>query len=125
MKYTGITYRPPYEANSLLVQATQGCSHNRCAFCTMYHYVPFAVESIEQIERDLLEARRYNPFVRRIFLLNGDAFSLDYETLSAIGEKAIQIFPRSRPSPLTRRSRASPKRATRSCKICASLDLTV
>ncbi len=41
----------------------------------------------------MLEARRYNPFVRRIFLLNGDAFSLDYETLSAIGEKAIQIFP--------------------------------
>lgn len=59
----------------------------------MYHDVPFAVESIEQIERDLPEARRYNPFVRRIFLLNGDAFSLDYETLSAIGEKAIQIFP--------------------------------
>lgn len=125
MKYTRTTYRPPYEANSLLVQATQGCSHNRCAFCTMYHDVPFAVESIEQIERDLLEARRYNPFVRRIFLLNGDAFSLDYETLSAIGEKASKFSPRSRPSPLTRRSRASPKRATRNCKICASLDLTV
>mgnify|MGYP000919152475 CR=1 FL=1 len=125
MKYTKTTYRPPYEANSLLVQATQGCSHNRCAFCTMYHDVPFAVESIEQIERDLLEARRYNPFVRRIFLLNGDAFSLDYETLSAIGEKASKFSPRSRPSPLTRRSRTSPKRATRSCKICASLDLTV
>lgn len=91
----------------------------------MYHDVPFAVESIEQIERDLPEARRYNPFVRRIFLLNGDAFSLDYETLSAIGEKASKFSPRSRPSPLTRRSRASPKRATRSCKICASLDLKV
>ncbi len=61
----------------------------------MYHDVPFAVESIEQIERDLPEARRYNPFVRRIFLLNGDAFSLDYETLSAIGEKASN-FPRGR-----------------------------
>ena len=53
MKYTGLTYRPPFEARSLLLQVTAGCSHNRCAFCTMYREVPFAAETMEQIEKDL------------------------------------------------------------------------
>lgn len=93
MKYTGPIYRPPYEAASLLVQVTQGCSYNQCRFCTMYHDVPFMTETMEQIEHDLWEARQRYHEVRRIFLLNGDAFSLGFERLQAIGEKIIEIFP--------------------------------
>ena len=72
MKYTGLTYRPPFEARSLLLQVTAGCSHNRCAFCTMYREVPFAAETMEQIEKDLREAREYVPNMTRVFLENGD-----------------------------------------------------
>ena len=57
MKYTGPVYRPPFEEGSLLLQATVGCSHNRCAFCSMYWDVSFQVEDMEQIKRDLRKTR--------------------------------------------------------------------
>lgn len=52
MKYTNPVYRPPFEADSLLLQVTAGCSHNKCTFCTMYKGVPFQTETIEQIEKE-------------------------------------------------------------------------
>ena len=57
MKYTGPVQRPPFEEGSLSLQAAAGCSHNRCAFRSMYRDVPFQGEDLGQIERDLLETR--------------------------------------------------------------------
>ena len=56
MHYTGMTFRPPYEANSLLLQVTTGCSHNACTFCVMYKDVPYCVSSWDEIDTDLREA---------------------------------------------------------------------
>ena len=95
MKYTGLTYRPPFEANSLLLQVTRGCSHNSCAFCTMYRDTPFGEETLEQIERDIDEASQMELNTRRVFLVNGDAFTLPAQKLARvaemIGEKLPQI----------------------------------
>ncbi len=93
MKYTGITYRPPFEAWSLLLQATQGCSHNRCAFCTMYKGIPFMEESLEQIETDLREAAFFAPRKKRVFLVGGDAFALKAEKLLAIADLVHKYLP--------------------------------
>lgn len=59
MHYTGTIWRPPYEASSLLLEATAGCTHHRCKFCTLYNDLPFGfrMSPIEDIESDLREAQ--------------------------------------------------------------------
>ena len=94
MHYTGTIYRPPFEAQSLLLQVTTGCSHNRCSFCTMYRDEPFRVEPLEQIEEDLAEARQYVPNVTRVFLENGDPFALSADRLEQIAVMIHAYLPR-------------------------------
>lgn len=84
MHYSGPVYRPPFEANSLLLQVTVGCSHNKCAFCTMYRETPFAACPIEQVEADIDEAAVRWPNATRVFLENGDAFVLSADRLEQI-----------------------------------------
>ena len=93
MNYTGTVYRPPYEANSLLLQVTTGCSHNKCTFCSMYADVPFSVCPMEQIETDLDEAAERWPHTRRIFLEHGDPFALSAERLLAITDAIHSRLP--------------------------------
>jgi radical SAM superfamily enzyme YgiQ (UPF0313 family) len=93
MKYTGTIYRPSFEAGSLLLQVTVGCSHNRCIFCGMYKDFPFEEESMEQIEKDLKEARTMYSHVNSVFLVNGDPFTLSAGKLKAIARKISEILP--------------------------------
>ena len=94
MHYTGTIYRPPFEARSLLLQVTTGCSHNRCSFCTMYRDEPFRMEPLDQIEEDLVEARQYVPNVTRVFLENGDPFALSADRLEQIAGMIHAYLPR-------------------------------
>ena len=94
MNRTGIVYRPPYEADSLLLQVTHGCSHNKCTFCSMYPDVPFTVCPMEEVQADLEEAARYCPAVRRVFLEHGDAFVLSADRLLKIAEAVHRALPR-------------------------------
>ena len=94
MNTTGIVYRPPFEANSLLLQVTTGCSHNKCTFCTMYHDVPFSMCPLEQVEADLDEAALFRPDVKRVFLEHGDPFTMPAEQLLKIAELIHQKLPR-------------------------------
>ena len=96
MHYTGLTYRPPYEADSVLLQVTAGCSHNACTFCTMYRKTQFSVSPIEEVEADLAEVARVRPDAERVFLVNGDAFCLDTDRLLRIADLIHAYLPRVR-----------------------------
>ena len=93
MKYTGTTFRPPVEHDSLLLQVTVGCAHNECTFCSMYRDVDFEIESLQQIESDLKKAKKMYRDVKRVFLLNGDAFVLSARRLKDIAKLIIEYFP--------------------------------
>ena len=93
MNLSGMVYRPPYEADSLLLQVTKGCSHNKCTFCYMYPDVPFRVCPMNEIIEDLDEAKQTCPDVKRVFLEHGDAFVLSAERLKEIAEAIHSRLP--------------------------------
>lgn len=93
MHYTGQVYRHPIEGNTPLLEVTIGCSHNKCSFCTMYQDTPFKVSPLTHVEEDLLELKQYYGDLKRIFLVNGEAFILSTEKLIVIGELINKYFP--------------------------------
>ena len=96
MHYSEPTYRPPYEADSLLLQVTTGCSHNACTFCSMYRDVPFRISPLDEVEEDIMSVARYNTVYDRVFLVNGDAFCLETDQLMRIAELIHTHLPRIR-----------------------------
>ncbi|MCH4156476.1 MAG: radical SAM protein [Muribaculaceae bacterium] len=94
MIYTGPVFRPPFEADSLLIEVTSGCSHNACSFCTMYKGVQFRIAPMKQIEHDIQEAGYYRSSAKRIFLTGADPFVLSAGKLKEIAEKINDAFPK-------------------------------
>jgi len=93
MRYVGRIFRPPSEADSLLIQATIGCPHNRCAFCDMYKDIKFRTRPQREIIEDLKEAADlYGPKVRSIFFPDGNTVALSTRRLAEILEAATRLF---------------------------------
>lgn len=89
-------FRPPSEANSLIFQATIGCSHNRCTFCGMYKNKRFQLRPVEDVVREInLVPAAHRASIRRIFLADGDALIYPVagltEILLALGEAFPQL----------------------------------
>ena len=81
MHFTGRTWRPPYEAYSVIIQATSGCTYNKCKFCSLYHGECFRMSPMDEFEHDLAEIKSYQPHARRIFLTGANPFAMSYENL--------------------------------------------
>lgn len=84
MDYRGNIIRPPSEADSILLQVTLGCSHNKCRFCGTYPDKHFAIKSDETIMADIAYAAKHFKRQRRVFLCDGDALIIPYKRLLKI-----------------------------------------
>ncbi|KMY66091.1 radical SAM protein [Desulfocarbo indianensis] len=71
--YVGFCIRPPSEADSILLQATLGCSHNKCTFCGTYKDKRFAIKDRSILENDLRFAQKHCQRQKRVFVMDGDA----------------------------------------------------
>ena len=95
MHYEGPIYRPPSEANSVLIQATAGCPWNRCTFCMVYKNGPrYRERDPDDIRRDLDEALEiYGDRVRTLFFPAGNTIAMRTDRLAAICAHAREVFP--------------------------------
>jgi len=96
MHYEGPIYRPPSEADSLLIQATIGCPHNQCTFCMVYKTGPkYRVRPAADIKQDMVEAKKiYGLHVRTMFLPAGNTIAMNTKNLADVCHFARITFPR-------------------------------
>jgi radical SAM superfamily enzyme YgiQ (UPF0313 family) len=85
--------RPPSEADSILLQVTTGCSHNRCTFCGAYKQTPFGIRDDTTILEDILEARSFPEMQDKVFLCDGDAMILPQKKLIYILDTVQKHLP--------------------------------
>ena len=93
MHYEGTVYRPPSEANSILLQVTTGCSHNKCSFCGMYKGQRFSIKSDAVITADIDFAAHHFPHARRLFICDGDALIVPQQRLLTILKQIEEKLP--------------------------------
>lgn len=95
MHYTGTIWRPPYEAYSLLIQVTAGCTHHSCKFCTLYEDLPFKfrMSPLSEVKSDLAEASKYYKNAPRIFFTGANPFVLTTDKLKKLAEMVKKYYP--------------------------------
>jgi len=91
--YEGAVFRPPSEAYSLILQATIGCSWNRCTFCVAFNGKKFRIKSLEEIKKDVEKVLPYYGNVQRIFLADGNALAMPTDELEAVLHYLYSKFP--------------------------------
>jgi len=94
LRYEGAIYRPPSEADSLLIQATIGCPHNKCTFCAIYKQTTFRIRPVEEIKKDLIDARKvYGEGVWSVFFPDGNTIAMKTSDLCEILTLTGTLFP--------------------------------
>jgi len=87
-------WRPPSEADSFILQATLGCSFNRCSFCSMYRTKTFTIRPLDAVNADIQTVAKTARNTRRVFLADGDALAAPTDYLLAMLAALHTAFPR-------------------------------
>ena len=86
-------FRPPAEADSLILQIDEGCPYNRCTFCGMYRDTRFREKSLPEIRLLIEQESAGAPEAKRVFLADGDVMRRPFEDLQLILESLAQYLP--------------------------------
>ncbi len=82
--YSFPLYRPPAEANNIIIQATYGCSYNNCSFCSMYKSKRFEVRALDKVFKEIDILASTYPNATKVFLADGDALALPTQHLISL-----------------------------------------
>lgn len=97
MTYSEPVFRPPAEADSLIVQLTEGCSYNLCTFCPMYKGKSYRLRSYREFIDHLKYLREFTPdVVNRVFIGDGDALGVEQAHLRQAISAINKFFPHTR-----------------------------
>ena len=98
MRYEEPIFRPPSEADSLILQATVGCSWNHCTYCAMYRTKRYRVRPLDELVAEIRTAgsRASGREVTRLFVADGDALGMELGHWEPILAACREAFPRLR-----------------------------
>lgn len=88
-------FRPPSEAESLLLRVTRGCPWNRCTFCSMYKKIKFEMKNLEEIKYDIDLAKKiYGDMIKTVFIGDSDSLVIKKEILIEVLNYLYITFPK-------------------------------
>ncbi len=93
MHYEGTIIRPPSEANSIILQVTVGCSHNKCTFCGAYKDELFRIKDDVIVNEDIDFAATYCKRQSKVFLADGDALIIPHPRLVNLFKRIKKKLP--------------------------------
>ena len=95
MRTIGKVYRPPSEADAYLLQATIGCTWNKCTYCDMYRDKPtFRLRDLDEVLEDMrVAATKFGSRIQKLFVMDGDALCMPMTHWRAILTLAYEIYP--------------------------------
>jgi len=97
MRYEEPIFRPPSEADSLILQATVGCSWNHCTYCAMYRSKRYRVRPLDEMVAEIRAAgRSFGQEVTRLFVADGDALAMELGHWQPLLAACREAFPRLR-----------------------------
>ena len=99
IRYINPVFRPPSEAQSLILPVTNGCSWNQCSYCEMYTapQKKFQVRDEQEILESIRQCgQQFADQVQRVFLGDGDALVLSTRRLLALLAAIKEHLPRVR-----------------------------
>jgi len=86
--YKPVSILPPDQYMALVLQATEGCSHNLCTFCTFYRDRRFRIKTLAEFQEHIAQVKAFfGPALRMrrtIFLADANAIVIPERLLIAM-----------------------------------------